>query len=363
MSYNITFLTKEKHDEWNNFCLESDDSWFWHTTGFLDYCELYAKQYAETQNLSFMVDDGCKIVAVCPLILEKKISNDENTISEFSLMGCKEYSSSPILINGLTEERREKIFKFIFNEVDQLALKHRVSRATYRDSALAIKPYQYNLFMKYGYLDNSINTQVMDLETPTEHLWTNVRKGHKYDIHRGEKNFKTHVYDKNNADKNIFDQYRLLHHKAAGRVTRPIETFEIMYKWMLDGNGMLCGVSKDEKFIGFSYVIIYKNCAVYFSASDDPDYVSDVPISHIIQWDIIKWLKENGYRHYEMGAQQFSSQIHDILNKKNVDISFFKRGFGGRTVPLFRGEKFYNNEYLKKVYKNRFNQLVLSFGE
>ena len=43
----------------------------------------------------------------------------------------------------------------------------------------------------------------------------------------------------------------------------------------------------------------------------------------------------------------------DFLSTKELSISKFKRGFGGFTVPIFRGEKFYDKEYSLKIYTGR----------
>ncbi|GAH79459.1 unnamed protein product, partial [marine sediment metagenome] len=62
-----------------------------------------------------------------------------------------------------------------------------------------------------------------------------------------------------------------MHHKTSGRITRPIITFDMMYKWIIDGYGILCGLKYKGKYIGFALVTVYKKAAYYGSASDDPD--------------------------------------------------------------------------------------------
>ncbi len=130
-----------------------------------------------------------------------------------------------------------------------------------------------------------------------------------------------------------------MHHKTSGRITRPIITFDMMYKWITNGCGILCGLKYNGNFAGFAFVIIYKKAAYYGSASDDPDIETLVPISHMIQWEIIKWLKENECKYYEIGCQLFSEQYNNKPTEKKISISYFKRGFGGCTIPLFCGSQ------------------------
>lgn len=352
-------LNKAGLGRWDEFCLNSDDAWFWHTTKWLDYCVSYGSDKYDTKNMSFYLADGTGALAICPLFIEKKRNSYGMIYNEFSTAGSGGYGIAPALRNDLTEERADKVLKEIFTMIDQLAIRHQVVRALFRAYPLA-KRDRYNKLMRYGYQDCSLSTQVLDLSPPLDEIWSGVRKGHKYDIHRGEKNFNIAIYDKNNADKSVFDQYRLLHHKASGRMTRPVETFEMMYNWITSGSGMLCGLSRDGRYAGFSYISLYKDSAYYSSASDDPEFQTDVPISHVIQWSVIKWLKENGFKHYEIGAQQFGPQIYDIPSAKDISISFFKRGFGGRTLPYFRGEKFYDCNYQRLVYGQRMNAFISS---
>jgi len=343
----IDVLNNDKYRLWDQFCLESESAWFWHTTNWLDYCVEYGKARYNTRNLSFYLSDDVGIVAICPLLAE----NREGLV-EFAATGGGNYIAAPAFRNDLKEERLERIQKAVFSEIDRLAQEHKVKRALFRLVAL-LNNANYNWLLKQGYWDVSINSQVIDLSLEKNVLWNSVRKGHKYDINRGRKHYKINFFDKYNADKNIFDQYRLLHHKAAGRITRPVETFEMMYRWILAEEGMLCAVSWEDKYIGFSYISLYNKSAYYSSASDDPDFTNAVPISHIIQWSVIEWLKERGYRYYEIGSQQFGPLIYDKPSQKDINISLFKRGFGGKTVPLFRGEKFYDQQYKRSVFDKR----------
>jgi hypothetical protein len=354
-------LNREKYDLWDDFCLKSDEAWFWHTTKWLDYCVCYGEKKLDTQNLSFMVSDNSGILAVCPLLLEKREQAGGDFHYGFASAGSGGFGVVPAMRNDLNEDRREKIYRLIYERIDALAGEHRAAFAAFRMTPLAVSYSPYNWLMKYGFLDSSINTQIVDLSSPLERTWSAFRKGHKYDTNRGEKYYDIHIYDKSNADKEIFDQYRLLHHKAAGRVTRPIETFEMMYHWIISEGGMLCGVSKDDRFAGFSYILLYKKGACYASASDDPDFETRTPIAHVIQWHTMKWLKEKGYTTYKLGEQQFGPQLYDHPSPKDMSISFFKRGFGGNTVLQYRGIKYFNKAFMKKDLNTNLNRLLVNY--
>ncbi|OGC22601.1 hypothetical protein A3J90_06980 [candidate division WOR-1 bacterium RIFOXYC2_FULL_37_10] len=358
----IVPLTKDKYQDWNEFCLKSDDAWFWHTTDYLEF-SIACHHENNVRSLSFMVYDDVGIMAICPLLLEEVNCNDhEINIFSNSIMGG--YEVHPALKTDISDERKEKVRKLIFSFVDDFACKNNVKSAAFSFVPLAnypqsLKQLSFNYLMKYGYFNHSLNTQILDLTSSYETLNRDVRKGHKYDIKRGEKAYVVDIFDKNNITKDIFNFYRLLHHKASGRITRPLVTFDMMYKWILDGNGVLCGLKYNNIYIGFSLIITYKNAAYYGSASDDPDAKVDVPISHIIQWETVKWLKNNGFVCYEIGLQQYSSQLYDNPNQKDIDISLFKRGFGGKTITVHRGIKYYDKQFMHEKILSNLNSLVL----
>jgi hypothetical protein len=354
-------LDPSKETSWDDFCLNSDDAWFWHTTKWLKYCLSYGSDAHETKDISFYIADQKGILAICPLLMDEKKDKDGNPYFEFSTAGSGGYGIMPALGRDVDEDRRERILKMIFAQVDTLAGEYNVVRALFRTSPLCRRVDSFNVLLKFGYIDSSINTQVLDLSPTQERLWGSLRKGHKYDARRGAKFYEINTYDKTDPDRSSFENYRLLHHKAAGRVTRPLETFAMMYDWILSGDGMLCGVSKEGQPVGYTYVNYYKNAAYYSSASDDPGFITDVPISHAIQWAVIQWLVAHGCATYEMGIQQFGPLLFDLPSPKDLSISFFKRGFGGRTVPVYRGIKYYDSDFMKKELSTNLEKFVASY--
>lgn len=357
----IIQLKEDYFKSWDKFCLGSNDAWFWHTTQWSKYCAAYKESSFKTIDCCFYVADDSGILAVCPLFVEERQGPEGTPCKEIAPAGSSGLMIVPALSNGLTDDRRERILKTAFDHIDAIAREYGVNRATFRMTPLTGRTNDFNWLLKYGCLDGSVNTQVVDLSIASERLWGALRKGHKYDVNRGRKAFDIHIYDKTNADKGIFDMYRLLHHKAAGRITRPLETFEMMYDWILEGNGMLCGVSIEGVYAGFSYIILYKDGAYYASASDDPDIITDIPIGHVIQWSVIGWLKNKGYRKYEIGQQQFGPQMYDVPSTKELSISFFKRGFGGLTVPMYRGIKYYDRTFMEADLKKNLANLLAQY--
>jgi len=345
-------LTKDQYKEWDDFCLGSDDVWFWHTTGWLVYTLNY-KPELKSESVSFMINnDG--IEGICPLFLETRRFDDE-VFKEFSFGGSA--APIPALKNRLSQKTKRKRLKTIFRHIDELALEHDVDRASFRFSTLAprylsSKIQLNNHLINFGYLPISLNTQIIDLSKSLKELWGDIRHGHKYDITHGSKEIETEIFNERTATREIFDEYRILHRKAAGQVTRPSITFKLMYDWILQGQALLIGAKIDGQLVGFSYIFTYKDGAYYGSACNDPEYEKK-PIGHVLQWGTMRWLKEHGYRYYEVGYQQYHPLPYDLASKKEIAISRFKRGFGGLTIPLFICEKYYSSDYYWQINSER----------
>lgn len=352
----IKKLTPKDYEKWDNFCLESDDAWFWHTTKWLEY-NLNYKPEINPKSKSFIVMNNQKMVAICPLILET-----HDNIKEFSYGDS--YSPIPALANDLTKKQKNKLKKLIFREIDRLAQENDVKRIRLRFSVLnksfiETKEQKFNYLMKFGYIDNSANTRVIDLTKSIEDIKLDIRHGHDSDIDRASKFLKTEIFNKSNITKKVFEEYVQMHRKAAGRVTRPKSTFDMMHNWIKEGKGFLFGARKDNKFAGFSYFFVFKNNVYYGSSCNEPN--ETLPVAHLIQWAAIKWMIEKKYRFYELGLQVYLNNLTDFYSKKEVNIGRFKRGFGGFTVPLFIGEKYYDKEYFLEVNKERIKRYAEYF--
>jgi len=356
----IINLTENLYKQWDNFCLESDDAWFWHTSSWLKYILNYKPELRPVSK-SFMVSKNKNIIAICPLILETN-----NGVKEFGYGG--DYGQVPVFANFLTLKEKQKVEKFVFSQVDKLAIENEVKRASFRfpilsKSNLCGECQRFNYLMKFGYIDNTINTQVLDLKKPLDELRREVRHGHDSDIDRASKALRAEIFDQNNITDEIFEIYVDLHRIAAGRITRPKATFDLMYEFIKNGNGFLVGAKKNNEFVGFAFFSLFKGNVYYSSSANNHDVEKAIPISHFIQWNAIEYMKKKDCGFYESGWQKYSPTLANFCEVKEINISKFQRGFGGYTLPFFRGEKFYDKNYFLKIYNKRINQLAVSIDK
>ncbi len=264
---------------------------------------------------------------------------------------------APAFADGLSAKTRKAVSKALFRQTDELAIANRVHRISFRVAPPAPFFWRFthphpNPLLREGFSDISWLTQVIDLSKPEDQLFREIRNGHRNDIQRAEKIMSASVFDRTNITSDQFERYRLLHYKAAGRTTRPLSTFEMMHRWIQEGFAVLTCATLEGKDIGFTLTSVYKDGAYYSSGCNDLEF-NDLPIGHLLQWRTMQWLKAHEIRHYEIGIQFYASQPHTIVSRKDWNISCFKRGFGGFTVPNWRAEKFYDEAFCRRVLEER----------
>jgi hypothetical protein len=338
---------------WDDFCQKSDDAWFFHTSHLLEYTLAYRPDL-QGQNCSFAVVEQGVILAVCPLILECA-DYGGITFNEFAYAG--EPCPAPAVRNGLQKKKRGNVLDLVFQQIDQTAQDTGVGRSAMRfyassNSYADSQSIPLNFMVQYGYLENSLFTQLLDLTCDEDVILKSMRKGHKHCVKQAQNFFDLVIYDERTISPEVFAAYQALHAKAAGRVTRSQSTFDFMFKWIKEGMAVLGSARADEEFIGFALAFAFKEGGLYASACNDPEF-DGRSIGQGIQWGLIRYLKERGIKHYDMGLQFWGSQLHYSPDPKAIAISSFKRGFGGTTIPIFFGEKYYDESLFRRIMGGR----------
>jgi hypothetical protein len=322
---------------WNSFARESNDAWFWHTTQWLAFAaEVGAAHHL--QDLSFGIVQDNAVVAICPLMLE-----DRDGYRRFTYLG--ESVPFPAFHNGVSAPARSQLSAFYVEELDRLAAEHHVAYTRIAVPALAPLRYEpvepsINPLVRFGFFDLPWMTQVIDLALPEGRLWQGLRKGHRCDVKRAAKEVTVSFWDEATVLPTKFQQYQELHAKDAGRVTRSQRSFDMMRSWIDCGHAVLVEAALNGQPVAFALILLFREGAYYGSGCKDPDHAA-LPASHLIQWESLLWLKRHGYRRYDIGVQHFTAQWHYVPSEKALGIAAFKRGFGGRTVPVLTAERFY----------------------
>lgn len=315
-------------EEWDAFCRAEPTAWFWHTMSWTRWL-IAAKPDLKTRSLAFTVRDGRDLVAVVPLALER---------GEFALGGAPCWA--PAVRHDLSESDVGRVLRRVLDHTDALAAEHGAARTSFQVSPLTDADFAVEA-IRAGYLDIGRTSQVLDLTLGVDALRRAMSKGHRAAVKRGAAQFAIDILSGAAATNVALHEFRTLHEAAAGRQTRPSETFDDMADWAQRGDGVLALARGDAGYVGGSYVNILSGRAYYLAAAMDRS-LSHQPIGHALQWALIEWLVARGVARYELGLQQFGPRLHEVPTDKERNISRFKRGFGGtlRLAPAW--EKWYD---------------------
>jgi len=317
---------------------------------YLEYSRHYIKTLQEELSFILMQDKQPVAIAFLPVeVIDKKnyISSREG------------YIQAPLSIN-------EKIEREVFQQIDILAREYKISKIKFFLDPLVIE-YQnkFNMLRKYHYFDTTSSDCILDLRLSKEELWHSIRKNHKRNINRILKNseFEIIKIDYKNPDYSLHELYRELHHKCSGRVTRSKITFDLQFEMLKNDEASLFGLKYKNKPVGFSYFSHFRGGVIYASGADDPDF-TDFPIYHTILWSAIVYYKERGFEFLEFSEPcGYGVQFDSYPDEKQLNISHFKRGFGGKMVPLFEGIKYFDKDLFEKdleIFKNKFLEEINS---
>lgn len=341
-------------EDWHTLVCSSDDAWFWHTTEWLTFVKALGVEFF-VDDLSFLVVLDGEVIAVCPLIVELR-----QGYRRFSYLG--EFIPGPAFRPGIAPAVRAAAMDFYVSRLETLASEHQVGYA--RVIVPALSPValrgetpSWNPLLRYGYLEASAATQIVALTESEGALWRAIRKGHRSDIKRAARSCQVHFWDHETITEEKFAQYRALHARDAGRVTRAPETFEMMLNWIHHGFAVLVEASQAGRSVAFAVEILFRHAAYYASSCKEPE-LTNLPTMHLLQWQAMVWLKARGYTHYDIGAQYFGPRWDMVPTAKELSISSFKRGFGGETRRVDIVERFYSAAVLERVGRERLRTLV-----
>lgn len=287
-------------------------------------------------NESFIMCIDNVPVGIAVLCIEKDRDN-KNSVS-WSGRDCP----APYIISSSLRQE-EKNLKLLMKEIDRITQEQNIKKICFAIDPL-VNPhndrflYNYNYLIKESYRGKYNMTQIIDLRLDEKILYNNIRKNHKRNINKG-KNYSIEIYDKNSVTLDMIEKYKNIYEIDAGKVTRNSELYMHYYKFIKSGKGYIAFARNDQEYIAVLIATCLNNTAYYSSYAELEEKTNHISVGHVLHWELIKKLKKDGVEFYNIGEQVFEKS--EKVSEKEVNISLFKRGFGGYTVSSFSGEKNY----------------------
>lgn len=289
-------------------------------------------------NESFLLKEGKRLLAAAVVYVE------EGPEGKRRISWNGSYCPGIVIDTSLSYQEQERYGKLLLGRIDALAEKYCCCEIWLRSDPLINfqqkNPFfNYNYLLKYNYMDNSSLTQLIDLRKEEKELYADVRKGHKSDIKKGDKKYTVDIYDRETITGEEIEWYRRIYEADAGKVTRNSQLYLYYLRFIQAGMGVLAIARLQDEPVAVMIVTFFHKTAYYSSYGELTDCLEGVPAGHSMQWRMIRYLKSIGIESYEIGEQVFGDTHYSSPEQKLKDISRFKRGFGGYTVPFWRGRK------------------------
>lgn len=183
---------------------------------------------------------------------------------------------------------------------------------------------------------NTIYNRLIELDTEEEVLREEIRKRYKSYVSWGQRNLRIEITDQDNVSAEKFDQFmefRELHDNCAGKRTRSRNTWVIQYEGIKAGYGYFITGYKDAEMVTGGVFNLTNSYAYYGSSASRRD-MFDRPMFHAVMWEAIRYARIKGAKYFDTGECNLKTD-NDIKTKtdKQIAISNFKTGFGGKLMP------------------------------
>ena len=179
---------------------------------------------------------------------------------------------------------------------------------------------------------------LVDLTSPIETIRKQFRKSYLSLIKKYKKNLTIKLFRKE-ITQEIWDEFRRLHEREAGRTTRSIQSWNLQLSDVKSNKAFYIRVSNEEdEIIGGSFFLTTRQEVLYGVAAYDRS-LTNVPIGHVsIERAILEGI-EQGCIYLRLGSwpQNFAEKCSD----KEMGILNFKKGFATK-MALVCDYKIYN---------------------
>jgi lipid II:glycine glycyltransferase (peptidoglycan interpeptide bridge formation enzyme) len=265
----------------------------------------------ENTSFSFVDSDGCVATVSCDLSAGETLTRFGSAIEM-------------VVRPGLSLETMRTLSSAILSELRALGASHGVSTALIRTTGAG----DPGGFLAAALLRAGANycaafRAVADLNETDDSLFADLRSHHRRQVKKGKALLTLRVIDAANPDKTAFDRFRDLHAEVAGRVTRPLESWEEAFRLINEGEAALVFAEIEGQLVGGTLALDAGETSYYASGAYRRD-MFDKPLSHFPLYHSFALARARGRRWFDVGDLKGEGIP---LSEKEANIADFKAGF------------------------------------
>ena len=230
-----------------------------------------------------------------------------------------------------------------------MAEKFNCKLARFQYSPLLHKDFSENFFKDFGFVEDIVypdwyifkakHSLIIDLKKNVDDLYSAVRKSNKPHINKTRRETKCYILDSSDFDQSLFDRYVDLYFSVKGE-KRSLLAFNQDAKAIKLGLEVLMLCEYNNSLVGAIALHTFSRKARYNSSVQDSKINRKVYPIHFLLWQAILYLKNQGFKRFEIG-EQISDEDANKISDKEKNLFHFKSGWGGNLVPWVKIEKKY----------------------
>lgn len=172
----------------------------------------------------------------------------------------------------------------------------------------------------------------IDLSSSVATLKFMIRRRYKTIINKGLRLYDFWVVERNNFEQNAITDLHNCHITASGRDVYPSVFWEACAEIVQSGHGYVVNARMNNDVKG-SVFMICSGSRVYYAIGAFDRALQETGLSHACMWTALLWAKRKNFSVFETG-QTFFEACENSVSQKEMSIGFFKRGFGGKNLPV-----------------------------
>ncbi|MBF0558381.1 MAG: FemAB family protein [Nitrospirae bacterium] len=233
---------------------------------------------------------------------------------------------APLFINKIAEKTRKNLIKGCIDALNELC--RITGQKTWRGVEFigtgGADLWHRKIMESGATIQRVAHEMFVDLSLSMEDIKGNLRKSYKSLLSTGDALWQSSIYAK--VDHDTFDEFRKLHFRLSGRMTRSLQTWDLNEQAVNKGDAFLV-VLRDDKgvMVGGGLFYISRTEGLYSVGVYDRS-LFDKPLGHIVQMKAIEHMKTLGLRWHKLGERLYPGDSSKP-NEKELSISHFKEGF------------------------------------
>ncbi len=322
-------LVQSKSDHWQSVCAATDYLPTAYVQSNFEYQSAYAQQNLDALHditLVFLRDD--KPIALWPLSIAVQSGQHRLCAAGGAVL-------PPIFAEYVSSKARKRIVSqcYLFGEgiCRSLNISSWESHEYFANQAVGLSAW-HQQGMASGANPTIKHDLYADLSIGITAYKSKLRKSYKSLVSSGSKLWRVGIMTA--SDEALWAEFRALHLREAGRVTRADVTWEMQYDAIKNGNAMLVHLH-DEKneLVGGGYFSFSAQEASYDVAAY-ARALFDKPLGHVVQFHAVAEMMRRNLLWYRIGLRPFSGTMPNVTDKESA-IGHFKQGFSTHLLPRY----------------------------